>query len=114
MASYLDPRPSDCEIVEAIRFHYPIGVQRAMLSGHLRTIEETLDLLKRVEVMEMNEGIQRPHNQLQHQQQPNASRQNQHPGNDRRPPNPAAAEEKKKEVVEVGSRQKPHKGEGIT
>jgi hypothetical protein len=80
MASYLDPRPSDVEIIEALRYHYPIGVQRAMLKNQLR-IEETLDLLKRVEVMEASEGFQRPHNQSQ-QQHPIASRQTQQTGND--------------------------------
>jgi hypothetical protein len=84
MASYLDPRPSDVEIVEAIRYHYPIGIQRAMLSGQLKTIGETLDLLKRVEIMETSEGFQRPNNQSQ-SQNPSASRQVQNPShNDRR------------------------------
>jgi hypothetical protein len=77
MASYLDPRPSDIEIIEAIRYHYPIGVQRAMISNQLKTIEETLHLLKKVEAMEQSEGFQRPHQQTP-QQNPNASRQNQH------------------------------------
>jgi hypothetical protein len=41
MASYLDPRPTDVEVIEAIRYHFPIAVQRAMLTNQLRTIEET-------------------------------------------------------------------------
>jgi hypothetical protein len=65
MASYLEPRPTDVEVIEAIRYHFPLGVQRAMLSNNLSTIEGTLDLLKRVEVMEACEGFQRPHNQPQ-------------------------------------------------
>jgi hypothetical protein len=87
MASYLDPRPSHVEIIEALRFHYPIGVQRAMLTTQLKTIEDTLDLLRRVEVMEASEGFQRPHfqnPQQQQQQQPHAARHNQQSGNDRR------------------------------
>jgi hypothetical protein len=51
----------DVEVIEAIRYHFPIGVQRAMLSNQLHTIEETLDLLKRVVVMEASEGFQKPH-----------------------------------------------------
>ncbi|PNF26471.1 hypothetical protein B7P43_G15219 [Cryptotermes secundus] len=39
MASYLDPRPSDGELIEAIRAHYPIGVQRAMLTNQMYTID---------------------------------------------------------------------------
>jgi hypothetical protein len=52
MASYLEPRPSDTEIIEAIRYHFPIHVQRTMLGTQLRSIGEALDLLKRVELME--------------------------------------------------------------
>ena len=55
IASYLDPKPTEIEITEALRYHYPIGIQRAMLSTQIRSIEETLDLLKRVEAMEANE-----------------------------------------------------------
>ena len=86
MASYLDPRPSHVEIIEAIRYHYPIGVQRAMLSNHLQTIEATLELLRRVELMESSEGFHRPHQpQQQPQHHPNVPRQIQQGGqNDRR------------------------------
>ncbi|PNF34392.1 hypothetical protein B7P43_G14526 [Cryptotermes secundus] len=83
MASYLDPRPSHVEIIEAIRHHYPIGAQRAMLSNQLGTIEGTLDLLRRNEVMEASEGFDRPHYQAP-QQHPNVARNNQQTGNDRR------------------------------
>jgi hypothetical protein len=47
-ASYIEPRPSDIELIEAIRSHFPVGVQREMLTNQLRTVEKTLDLLKRV------------------------------------------------------------------
>ena len=65
MASYLNPRPSDGELIEAIRAHYPIGVQRAMLTNQLQTIEQALDLLKRVELMEQSENHPRPPMQTQ-------------------------------------------------
>jgi hypothetical protein len=51
MASYLDPKPSDTEIIETIRYHFPISVQRAMLSIQLISIGEAVGLLKRVEIM---------------------------------------------------------------
>jgi hypothetical protein len=35
-ASYFEPRPTDSEVIEAIRCHFPIGVQRAMLSAQHR------------------------------------------------------------------------------
>ena len=82
-ASYLEPRLSDIEIIEAIRFHYPIQIQRAMLSNQLTSIGDALDLLKRVEVMEASEGYQRPHNPAP-QNNPIANRQNQMGPNDRR------------------------------
>jgi hypothetical protein len=88
-ASYLDPRPSHVEIIEAIHYHYPIGVQRAMLTTQLRTIEDMLDLLRRAEVMETSEGFQRPHFQTQQQQQqqqqhPHSARHNLQSGNNDR------------------------------
>jgi hypothetical protein len=82
-ASYLEPKLSDREIVEAVRFHYPIQVQRAMLSNQLTSIGEALDLLKRVEVMEANEGFQRPQYQAP-QANLNARRQNQTSPQDQR------------------------------
>jgi hypothetical protein len=83
IASYLDPKPTEIEITEALRSHYPIGIQRAMLSTQSRSIEETLDLLKRVEVMEESENYQKPHYQPPHKNQNNA-RQNRNNPHDRR------------------------------
>jgi hypothetical protein len=45
MASHLEPRPSDIELIEAIRYHFPIQVQRVMLGTQLHSIGEALDLL---------------------------------------------------------------------
>jgi hypothetical protein len=75
-ASYLEPKLSDIEIVEAMRFHYPIQIQRAMLSNQVTSIGEALDLLKRIEVMEANEGFKQPYYQAP-QTNLNARRQNQ-------------------------------------
>jgi hypothetical protein len=38
MASYLEHRPSDTEVIEAIRYHFPIHIQRTMLGTQLRSI----------------------------------------------------------------------------
>jgi hypothetical protein len=59
MASYLDPKLSDIEIIEAIRYHYPLNIQRAMLNIQMKTISEALDLLKGIEVMEKPEHYQK-------------------------------------------------------
>jgi hypothetical protein len=69
MAAYLDSRPSDMELIEALRAHYPVGVQRAMLTNQLQTIEQALDLLRRVELMEHAENYQRPYPPTQNSQQ---------------------------------------------
>jgi hypothetical protein len=84
MASYLEPRPTDVEVIEAIRYHFPWGMQRAMLSNQLHTIESTLDVLRRVEVMEASESYQKPHYQPQTSQH-QSSRQPNSPRNDRMP-----------------------------
>jgi hypothetical protein len=60
MASYLEPRPTDEEVIEAIRYHFPSSAQHAMLSTQLRLLGEALDLLKRIEMLEENEGGNRP------------------------------------------------------
>jgi hypothetical protein len=36
MAPYLGPKPSDIEIIEALRYH-PLNVQRAMLNIQIKT-----------------------------------------------------------------------------
>ena len=77
-ASYLEPRPSDIEVIEAIRSHFPVVVQRAMLTNQLHTIEETLDLLKRVEIVEMTENFPRTNIQST-QNSPNVYRQGNNP-----------------------------------
>jgi hypothetical protein len=52
-ASYLAPKLSPVEIIQLLRTHYPIHIQRVLLSNQLSTIEQALDLLKQIEVMEM-------------------------------------------------------------
>jgi hypothetical protein len=56
MASYLDHKPSDIEIIEALRYHYRLNVQRVMLNIEIKTIGEALDLLRRIELMETRES----------------------------------------------------------
>jgi hypothetical protein len=86
MASYLEPRPTDEEVVEAIRYHFPISVQRAMLSTQLRSVGEALDLFQRIEILEANEGGNRPTNSS-FAQGPHTNRPSPNPqGNDRSRP----------------------------
>jgi hypothetical protein len=75
-ASYLETKLNPIEIIEILRHHYPINIQRVMLSNQLHTIAEALYLLKRVEVMEASENLQRTHQQTPYHN-PNAPMQNQ-------------------------------------
>jgi hypothetical protein len=55
LASYLNPKPSEVEIIEALRYHYPPHIQRTLLNNQLKTIGETLEILRRLELMESKE-----------------------------------------------------------
>jgi hypothetical protein len=59
LASYLDPKPTEIEIIEALRFHYPFDVQRAILNIQTKTISETLEILKRIKLIEAQEQYSR-------------------------------------------------------
>ncbi|PNF28364.1 hypothetical protein B7P43_G17306 [Cryptotermes secundus] len=69
-ATYLEPRPTDSHIIEALRFHFPISVQKVMLSAPVHTISEALNLLKRVEVMESYEPQRSGENHNYNRQEP--------------------------------------------
>jgi hypothetical protein len=55
LVSYLDPKPTEVETVEALRFHYPVEVQRALLNIQTKTISETLEVPRRLELLEAQE-----------------------------------------------------------
>jgi hypothetical protein len=55
LASYLDPKPTEVEIIEALKFRYPFEVQRAILNIQTKTISETLEILKRIKLIEAQE-----------------------------------------------------------
>jgi hypothetical protein len=52
MASYLEPKLTDYEVIEALRCHYPQEIQKLLISTRLCTIAEVLEVLKRLELME--------------------------------------------------------------
>jgi hypothetical protein len=56
VATYLQPKLSEVEIIEAIRFHYPTHIQRMLLTVQSKSISETLHVLKRIEAMEIQES----------------------------------------------------------
>jgi hypothetical protein len=51
MASYLEPKINDSEIIEALRRHYPQDIQKLLVSTKLNTVAEVLEVLKRLELM---------------------------------------------------------------
>jgi hypothetical protein len=73
MASYLEPRPTDVEVIEAIRHHFPVMVQTSMIGTQLSTVGEALDLLKRVEMIE-RDGTYRGSNPVTHHPDPTLRR----------------------------------------
>jgi hypothetical protein len=52
MASYLEPKLNDSEVIEALRCHYPPEIQKLLVSTKLNTVAEVLEVLKRLELME--------------------------------------------------------------
>lgn len=59
MALHLEPIPTVTEMIEAMRYHFPIQVQRAMLSTQLSSIRDAVDLPKRIELMESRGSFQK-------------------------------------------------------
>jgi hypothetical protein len=51
-ASYLEPKLSDEETIEAIRCHYSPEIQKLLVTTKLNTIAEALEVLKRLEMLE--------------------------------------------------------------
>jgi exonuclease VII large subunit len=90
LAAYLEPRPSEADLIEAVRVHYPISVQRTMLTNLLQTIEQALDLLRRVELMEQADHYQKPHQPIPNPDPSNQKRSGNNPTrNDQRGQNQA-------------------------
>ncbi|KDR23990.1 hypothetical protein L798_07929 [Zootermopsis nevadensis] len=73
LASYLEPKMPDVELIDAVKFHFPIYVQNSFAAAQLTCIQDTLDLQKHLEGIEMCEG----------QQQLNSAGTSQNQGHDR-------------------------------
>jgi hypothetical protein len=57
MASYLEPKLTDNEIIESLRCHYPQEIQKLLVSTKLNTVAEVLEVLKRLELMEERTAV---------------------------------------------------------
>jgi hypothetical protein len=53
-AAYLEPKPTETEVIEAIRYHFPIRIQRILLCTKLDSIGEAVEFLKGLEMLENN------------------------------------------------------------
>jgi hypothetical protein len=60
LASYLEPKLGDGELIDALRSHFPVYAQRAMLGANISTIQEAIDFLKRLEMVEGNDINRKP------------------------------------------------------
>jgi len=73
MAAHLSPRMTESDLIDAISVHFSMYVQRAILSANVRTIEEALGFLNKLEILENGEGSRGP---IQGHQNNNNSRFN--------------------------------------
>jgi hypothetical protein len=55
MAANLTPKMSELEIIDTIGGHYPNYIQRALLSANVKTIQEALCFLNKLQIMEDSE-----------------------------------------------------------
>jgi hypothetical protein len=55
IAANLTPKMSELEIIDAIGGHYPNYTQRALLSANVKTIQEALSFLNKLQIMEDSE-----------------------------------------------------------
>jgi hypothetical protein len=93
LASYLEPKMPDVELIDALKFHFSIYVQNAFAASPLNYIQDALDLLKRLEVIEIRENERRSNSTASSQMQNHGRAQanngngNNHNGNRPRPQN---------------------------
>jgi hypothetical protein len=73
-AAYLEPKPTESEVIEAIRYHFPTRIQRILLSTKLNTIGEAVEFLKRLDILENQVPYQVNYGQGRNNAQPISSR----------------------------------------
>jgi hypothetical protein len=59
LAANLTPKLSELDLVDAVAGHYPVCVQRSLLSASVRTVQEALSFLNKLETMENGESNRR-------------------------------------------------------
>jgi hypothetical protein len=59
LASYLEPKMPNVELIDAVKFHFPVYVQNSFAAAQLTCVQDALDLLKRLEGIDTREGQRR-------------------------------------------------------
>jgi hypothetical protein len=75
LAANLQPAMSEEDIVGALTFHYPIAVQRSLISGNIKTTQDEINLLGKLDVLEDREDYRNP---WQNSENRDASRRHQY------------------------------------
>jgi hypothetical protein len=66
-ASYLQPKLEDSELISALMSHYPVFVQRNFCTMQIRTTQEAIEFLQRIESIEETNNYQRSTSEAQTQ-----------------------------------------------
>jgi hypothetical protein len=86
LSTYLEPKMADRELIDALKFHFDLPVQRSFATAQLTSIQDAVDLLKRLEMVESIQDFQRSQvNQRPQTQQHNPRPPGQNYGNNNRP-----------------------------
>jgi hypothetical protein len=86
LATYLEPKMADREQIDALKFHFDLPVQRSFATAQLTSIQDAVDLIKRLEMVESIQIFQRSQlNQRPQTQQHNPRPPGQNYGNNNRP-----------------------------
>jgi hypothetical protein len=59
LAANLTPKLSELDLADAVAGHYPVYVHRSLLSASVRTVQEALSFLNKLETMENGESNRR-------------------------------------------------------
>jgi hypothetical protein len=81
LATYLEPRIPDRELIRALQFHLPPFIQRMLATASLQTVQNVVDVLKRQEMMDDHDPTPRPNPVPPSRSNPSRSFQSR--GNDR-------------------------------
>jgi hypothetical protein len=74
VASYLQPKMMDSELINALMSHFSLNIQRSYATAQVNSIQDAIDFLQRLEVIEGNNESYRKSNPVPDSQQHSASK----------------------------------------